>query len=190
MCYTVSCHCHDNSYVAGPILIKNKITDFILIHNTCVACNLFRKTAQFPCAAHNCPEKHIGTIAFPSLPEDFLSLIILLLMRTNKPMTMDLLSSLGEQRRLLSDWLNCYPGTQTLFKHMLLKSLKTKMAFERAISSWLHIIACSRVLGKCCSFLLCLLFRMAAKGRAGKLKLYTSYHFHLLQSNCFPCGFL
>lgn len=152
MCYTVSCHCHDNSYVAGPILIKNKITDFILIHNTCVARNLFRKTAQFPCAAHNCPKKHIGTIAFPSLPEDFLSLIILLLMRTNKPMAMDLPSSLGEQRRLLSDWLNCYPGTQTLFKHMLLKSLKTKMAFERAISSWLHIIACSRVLGKCCSF--------------------------------------
>ena len=40
----------------------------------------------------------------------------------------------GEQGRLLSDWLICYPSTQTLFERALPKILKTKMASERAIS--------------------------------------------------------
>ena len=39
-----------------------------------------------------------------------------------------------EQGRLLSDWLICYPSTQTLFERALPKILKTKMASERAIS--------------------------------------------------------
>ena len=43
-------------------------------------------------------------------------------------------ASLLEQGRLLSDWLICYPSTQTLFERALPKILKTKMASERAIS--------------------------------------------------------
>ena len=40
----------------------------------------------------------------------------------------------NQQGRLLSDWLICFPSTQTLLEHALLKTLKTKMASERAIS--------------------------------------------------------
>ena len=39
-----------------------------------------------------------------------------------------------KQGRLLSDWLICYPSTQTLFERALPKILKTKMASERAKS--------------------------------------------------------
>ena len=45
-----------------------------------------------------------------------------------------LVSIVSKQVRLLSDWLICFPSTQTLFEHALLKILKTKMASERAIS--------------------------------------------------------
>ena len=58
----------------------------------------------------------------------------------------------GKQGRLLSDWLICYPSTQTLFECALLKIWKTKMATEGTISCWLCIIACWRVSGKCWRF--------------------------------------
>ena len=39
--------------------------------------HLCEKTPPFPCAARNRPKKrHLGTIAFPTLPEDFLVLLL------------------------------------------------------------------------------------------------------------------
>ena len=48
----------------------------------------------FPCAANNCPKIAHGTITFPILPGDCFCPIsyIVLFLRTNKPIRMDLLS--------------------------------------------------------------------------------------------------
>ena len=63
-----------------------------------------------------------------------------------------MMSRWDKQGWLLSDWLICYPCTQTLFECELQKILKTKMPLERAIPCCLCFIACCGVLEKCWRF--------------------------------------
>ena len=60
-----------------------------------------------------------------------------------------------QQRRLLSDWLIYYPGTQALTKRAQSKSSKQRWRRKERFHHRHCFIACSRVLGECCSFLLC-----------------------------------
>ena len=60
-----------------------------------------------------------------------------------------------KQRRLLSDWLIYYPGTQGLTKRAQSKSSKQRWRRKERFHYRHCFIACSRVLGECCSFLLC-----------------------------------
>ena len=87
----------------------------------------------------------------------------------------------GKQRGLFSDWLICYPGSQTLTERALPKSSKTKMTSERAISSLtlLHRLEP------------CPLFPNGRKMQGGKAQTFHRLRFSLLlASNCFPRGFL
>ena len=65
------------------------------------------------------------------------------------------LGHIQKQRRLLSDWLIYYPGTQALTKRAQSKSTKQRWRRKERFHHRHCFIACSRVLGECCSFLLC-----------------------------------
>ena len=78
----------------------------------------------------------------------------------------------SQQGRLLSDWLICFPGTQTLFEHALPKILKTKMASERAISCHDFVLEFQENVG---GFFSVLLFRMTGKCWVIKLKRFLGY---------------
>ena len=55
----------------------------------------------------------------------------------------------------MSDWLIYYPGTQGLTKRAQSKSSKQRWRRKERFHHRHCFIACSRVLGECCSFLLC-----------------------------------
>ena len=64
---------------------------------------------------------HMETFDFPTFPEDFLVVIVLLFLRTNKPIRMDFLSIFSEDFRVLEKWFlflkSCAQKVQVIMAH-------------------------------------------------------------------------
>ena len=80
-----------------------------------------------------------------------------------------------QQGRLLSDWLICFPSTQTLFEHALLKILKTKMASERRFHVDFALLLVLEFQENVGGFLLCPPFQNGRKCWVIKLKCFVGY---------------
>ena len=89
----------------------------------------------------------------------------------------------------MSDWLICYPSTQTLFERALPKISKTKMASEGAIH--FALLLAEGLQENVGGFSLCPPFQNGRKLLGDKVQAFRRLPFSLLLAwNCFPRCFL
>ena len=96
-----------------------------------------------------------------------------------------------EQGRLLSDWLICYPGTQTLFERALPKSEKQRWCPKERFHVDFALLLAEGFQENIGGFSLCPPFQNGRKLLGDKAQAFRRLPFSLLLvRNCFPRCFL